>query len=993
MNKQLFFLLCWFWSVSAFSQSAIWYVNQAATGANTGQSWVNAYQDLHLALAQAQSGDAIWVASGAYFPDNGHDRDRSFVLKSGVKLYGGFAGHETALGQRNIPANPVMLSGNIGDTADSTDNSYTILYMAYPDSSTRLDGLIFRHGFARNDTNFYSNVPTTCGGAVYIMAQNGKGLPVFSHCTFQDNVARFNGGAVYVQGQGTQGSTPLFHQCNFINNQARIGGAVYLSGGNNFDRGIEFDHCRFEGNYALTQGGAIYFYNTLGNEQLDFMNCIVTHNNCASFGSFFQYLKTSTNPLSINFESCHIFSNKPDASSLINVENFGQAYKIKFVMNNCQIFDNVLSHPFGDPTTLINIYGEYSNNNIDSFIITRNIINHGEIIWHSFKNSYVVCSNNNFYNKAGVANTGNKIEIFDNFFNDSGVGFSIEGSLNASCKVYNNIFSNGSPLFASSWYYWNDAWHTDSVFIVNNLFVNNETAIYQGRSLSDSVRYVTFLMNNIFANVDKILSPSNTYSGYETDIYSYFSHNLMDRQCDSLGERVICGPGNIVANDALFVDTSALNFHLQPCSPAINRGDNSLLAWLGILQDIDGHPRISEGLVDIGPYESPGFVLNAPPEIRPACANSPGGQVRLSPSHGCEPYTYQWQPPAGAGPVLSDLPPGAYAYTVTDAAGRQITDTVQVPSAPNPVLSPLVGDVSCGAQLGGTASVVVSSGTAPYTYLWSTGADSSQIGQLPAGVYTVHVIDANGCHDSTTMTVALQGQITLMVDGQTISCFDAADGTLSAAVVNGQSPVSYQWSEGSQDSVLTNLGPGQYSVTATDYYGCTASFVFKLSQPMALEVSAVAMPTASLQTPNGSAQAFPVFGGTPPYTYSWSTGSQGQIITSLPPGIYTVTVTDAHDCTATATAEVKLVSGTVEPSVQVAVWPNPVVDQLAFRVTGDQASVWRVGLLDAMGREVGAGELAAGRLVLDVSGLPAGAYAWVLKDTDGHVLREGKVVK
>src|SRR5262245_22819057 len=87
------------------------YVRSGAAGANDGASWADAYTSLQSALAAASSGDQIWVAAGTYTPSATGDRDASFTLSSGVAVYGGFAGSETQLGERDWTANATTLSG------------------------------------------------------------------------------------------------------------------------------------------------------------------------------------------------------------------------------------------------------------------------------------------------------------------------------------------------------------------------------------------------------------------------------------------------------------------------------------------------------------------------------------------------------------------------------------------------------------------------------------------------------------------------------------------------------------------------------------------------------------------------------------------------------------------------------------------------------------------------------------------------------------------
>ncbi|HRI60590.1 MAG TPA: hypothetical protein PK228_12720, partial [Saprospiraceae bacterium] len=137
--KNILFIIATLGTISpAISQNRL-YVNHAAPGVNTGQSWADAYINLQSALQSAQTGDEVWVAEGIYFPTATTERTLSFEPASGVQLYGGFAGTETELAQRDWQVHPTVLSGDIGVVGDSTDNAYNVVYLHQPDSSTVLD--------------------------------------------------------------------------------------------------------------------------------------------------------------------------------------------------------------------------------------------------------------------------------------------------------------------------------------------------------------------------------------------------------------------------------------------------------------------------------------------------------------------------------------------------------------------------------------------------------------------------------------------------------------------------------------------------------------------------------------------------------------------------------------------------------------------------------------------------------------------------------------
>lgn len=213
----LFLLL----SVSiSFAQGHRLYVDAYATGANNGATWEDAFTDLHSALFAAQPGDCVWVALGTYKPADNYNRELSFNVKGGVKLYGGFAGVETELEQRNWERYKTTLSGDIGLPDDFSDNSYNILYIETSGMETVVDGFTFIGGNANNYDPFASKYSRgKCGGAIYVLA-HGTANPEIRNCSFERNYAREFGGAVYLYtGEGKEDMLP-FENCWFTDNRA-----------------------------------------------------------------------------------------------------------------------------------------------------------------------------------------------------------------------------------------------------------------------------------------------------------------------------------------------------------------------------------------------------------------------------------------------------------------------------------------------------------------------------------------------------------------------------------------------------------------------------------------------------------------------------------------------------------------------------------------------------------------------------------------------------
>lgn len=315
------------------------YVNQTAIGNADGSSWENAFTDLQDALAATVYGDEIWVAQGTYRPTALFDRNISFELKNGVGIYGGFTGVETELSQRNPELNPTVLSGDIGVTGDSTDNSYTVVLVTEADPTTVLDGFTISGGNA--DSQFGpSSAPGKSGGAIYFLPspQVGEIRLKLLNCVFGSNYAKSFGGAIYMKSNNDVAVTPFFQSCVFSDNLSNNGGAIYKSGNSLMDDMLLSD-CVFEGNSA-TQGGGVYYATGFGSKNFHFDNCVFKKNGCfVSGGVLYQEGE--------NIASQIIFSNSlfkenynegGGNGAIMELINYSLAQSL--VLTNCSFVDH-----------------------------------------------------------------------------------------------------------------------------------------------------------------------------------------------------------------------------------------------------------------------------------------------------------------------------------------------------------------------------------------------------------------------------------------------------------------------------------------------------------------------------------------------------------------------------------------------------------------------------------------------------------------------------
>jgi parallel beta-helix repeat protein len=256
-------------AVTAPAYASVRYVNAARPDdSGDGLSWATAERTLQAALQAAVTGDEIWVAAGAYKPDQGGgqtpgDRSSSFQLKNGVVIYGGFGGTETQLSQRNPSTNVTTLSGDLnGNDADvpctqdapdcdsfgrlcvgnaciirgnNSENSFHLVTGSGTDDTTILDGFTITAG---------NTAVGDCGGGMY----NDAGRPAISNCTFSRNFAHCGGG-IY----NANGSAPSVTNCTFSGNSAGIGGAMH-----NYMSAPTVANCTFSGNSASNDSGGMH---------------------------------------------------------------------------------------------------------------------------------------------------------------------------------------------------------------------------------------------------------------------------------------------------------------------------------------------------------------------------------------------------------------------------------------------------------------------------------------------------------------------------------------------------------------------------------------------------------------------------------------------------------------------------------------------------------------------------------------------------------------
>lgn len=326
-------------SASSFDTIRRIYVSAHASGVNNGSSWSDAYTNLQTALTAAGAQDEIWVAAGTYTPDPS-DRSQSFQLKANVKLYGGFAGTESAVSDRTASLTDFVsilsgdLSGNDNYVTPGTtldENAYHVVIGAdnalidgftiqggkanggFPHNvgagmfnssvSPTLVNLTFSHNMAMhgggvcnylssspNMTNmvFIYNDVTGNGGGIY---NDSYSSPILTHASFSNNTANYGGGFF-----SKAYSSPIMTDITFSDNSAFSGGGAMCSDSNASP--TLTDAVFFHNSSALGSGGAILHESS---SPMTLKNAVFSDNSARMGGGFYNIFGSSSSLTNVTF--------------------------------------------------------------------------------------------------------------------------------------------------------------------------------------------------------------------------------------------------------------------------------------------------------------------------------------------------------------------------------------------------------------------------------------------------------------------------------------------------------------------------------------------------------------------------------------------------------------------------------------------------------------------------------------------------------------------
>ncbi len=260
----------------------------------------------------------------------------------------------------------------------------------------------------------------------------------------------------------------------------------------------------------------------------------------------------------------------------------------------------------------------------------------------------------------------------------------------------------------------------------------------------------------------------------------------------------------------------------------------------------------------------------------PSCSGGSDGWAIATGSGGNQPYMYAWSPNVASSidSLAQNLAAGTYRVTATDAKGCTGTASVTL-GQPAPLkISFQATPAACFGDANGKAKALGSGGTPDYQFVWSTGAATDEIQQLPAGIYQVTLTDHNGCTLSDSIEIKQPGTL---LSGTTVKqdvgCFGGYTGRIQITGTGGAPPYRYALNADTFNgsSVQFGLPAGVYTPHIIDKNGCTAELApVEITQRPAIELDLG--PTIHIELGESTQLFANVLNAAAPVTYIWNPG-------------------------------------------------------------------------------------------------------------------------
>ena len=457
-----------------------------------------------------------------------------------------------------------------------------------------------------------------------------------------------------------------------------------------------------------------------------------------------------------------------------------------------------------------------------------------------------------------------------------------------------------------------DSMYFDTVAVTHNNCYGDEDGLISLINFNGGVQPLDYLWSNSETTSGINSLPSGFYNVTITDANgcSLDSSNIEVSQPDSLfatasSEDVSCFGGSdgfididlfggvvpyfiswdIVIPDSTLIDTVSAGVYIY----SVIDSNNCTITDTIIIEEPE-ELVLTDSLIDV------------------LCKGESTGEIHLTVTGGISPYefsvdsgvTFQSQA------YFDNLSAGSYSIIVKDANDCLLNSPLYNISEPLTVLSAGLTppNLLCFGDTG-TVVLTVSAGTTPYTYDWGNGITTQDLNGVGAGNYSVTILDANDCELQEMSNIFSPDEIEsnpspVITD---VDCFGNTTGSINVTIVGGETPYDYVWSNGVTTSSISNLSAGTYDLIVTDDNNCKYEESIIVNEPDLLEATYVPTHVACFGESNGEID-ITVTGGTSPYNYAWSNLTIDEDLLNILAGTYTVTVTDANNCSTSVSATI-----------------------------------------------------------------------------------------
>ena len=298
---------------------------------------------------------------------------------------------------------------------------------------------------------------------------------------------------------------------------------------------------------------------------------------------------------------------------------------------------------------------------------------------------------------------------------------------------------------------------------------------------------------------------------------------------------------------------------------------------------------------------------------------------------------------------------GSYNVRVITPYACIVFDTIVIDTFPRPNITANITDIDCAGNLNGEINQTITGTVGSYSVTWNDGQTTEDISSLAAGIYIATLVDsATGCGYTESYTVRQPYPMNASTTVTNAACDGVSDGAIDISLTGGTAPYHYMWSNSSTAEDLSAVASGNYTLTVTDNRGCTL-----VTSAAVNENAGITIDLDSLQDETKSVRGaiyISVYNGASPYFVKWNNGQTTEDLRDAVAANYSVVVTDANGCTATADYTVSYILPNAVQEIEGLqswkVYPNPSTTKVWIDVELKNPTEMQVELFDVAGRQL-----------------------------------------